>query len=130
MGSGITAGAAASVADLVPSNPDADLLAACAHYLRIQRAFDAIVEASDVESDDPCLSILDPIPALAERIVALRATTAEGHMARARCMAFHYLAHHPIAQDDPDSAAEDRFQAALYRDLIAQERPGMQTGRA
>ena len=124
IGSGITAGAAASVADFVPSSPDADLLAACADYLRIQRAFDAIVVAGDVENDDPRLSMLDPLPALVERIVKLKATTAEGHVARARCMTCHYLAHHPIAQDDPDGAAEDRFQAALYRDLIAQERAG------
>ena len=127
IGSGITAGAAASVADFVPA--DTDLITACNEYLRIQRAFSAYCESygdSDIKDDDPNWSMLDPIPALRNRIIVLTATTAEGHLARARCMAFSLMPNHSVAQDDPDGAPEDRFRAALYRDLIAQE----WTGRA
>ncbi len=86
------------------ATPDADLIAACADYLRIQRAWSAYCESldGDVEKNDPNVSMLDPLATVAEKIVALTATTAEGHAARARCMAFWYLPSHRIAQDDPD----------------------------
>ena len=71
---------------------------------------------------DPGLAILGPAPALVEVIVALPAITAEGHLARARCMAFYYLFGHSGCRDNPEGAAEDRFKSALLRDLATMER--------
>ena len=108
-----------------PGHPDAELIAACVEYLRIQRALSAYCANAgekDIEPDDPGLAMWKPIPALIEQIVAFRATTAEGHLARARCMAFPYLPGHPACHDDPEAAPEDRFEAAQLRDLVAMER--------
>ena len=109
------------------SHPDAELIAACTEYLHIQRAFEAYYEAlpGDRERDDACGSaMLDPLDSLVERIVAARAVTAEGHMARAQCAAFHWIPGARVCQDDPDGASEDRFIAAGLRDLVAMERGG------
>ena len=108
----------------IEASPDAVLITACEEYLRIQRAFEVVYAAfpGEMPEDGPAWSILDPVPDLEERIVALHATTAEGHFARARCVAFHYLAHHTACQDDPDGAREDRFKAAWLRDLVRLER--------
>jgi hypothetical protein len=107
------------------AHPDAILIAACNEYLRIEREFSAYYDSLhgvDMEAGDPAFAILDPIPALVEQIVAIRATTADGHLARARCMAFTYLPHHRACQDDPNQAAEGRFHAAMLRDLTQAER--------
>ena len=107
------------------AHPDADLIIACNEYLRIERAWSAHCEAvgeRDIEDDDPALAMLEPLPALVEQIVALRATTAEGHLARARCMAFAFLPGHSACQDDPEGATEDRLEAAMLRDLTRMER--------
>jgi hypothetical protein len=106
-------------------HPDAALIVACEEYLRIKREFSAYYDSLhgiDMEAGDPAFAILDPIPALVEQIVAARATTPDGHLARARCMAFTYLPHHRACQDDPEAAAEDRFHAAMLRDLARAER--------
>ena len=107
-----------------PPHPDAELIAACEDYLRIERAFEVASNAldDDVKAGDPAWATLDPIPALENKIVALRATTAEGITARARCMAFTYMPGHTGLLDNPDMAAEDRFRAALMRDLVRLER--------
>jgi hypothetical protein len=111
--------------DETPS-PDAELIAACNEYLRIQRAFEVAYDEhdGDMEPGHPALDILDPIPALTEQIVALRATTAEGIAARMQCAAFHYLPSHHACQDDPDAGSDDRFEAAVLRDMVAMERGG------
>ena len=104
--------------------PDQDLVAACNDYLRIQRkwsAYCASLGDKDIEADDPSLAILEPLPSLVERIVALRATTADGHAARAQCMTFAFLPTAMICRDNPDGAAEDRFESAMYRDLVRAE---------
>jgi hypothetical protein len=107
-------------------HPDAALIAVCEEYLRIEREFEAYYDTlpGDMEADDRGWEILEPIPALEEQIVALRATTPEGHLARARCVAFTYLPANPVCQDDPEAAREDRFRAAMIRDLVHMERGG------
>jgi hypothetical protein len=70
------------------------------------------------------MAMLDPIPALTEQIIALRATMPEGITARAKCAAFHYLPSHSACQDDPSSSDGDRFETALLRDMVAMERCG------
>ena len=108
-----------------PVHPDAELIAACAEYRRIQWAFEAYYDTlpdGDIDDDDPAWAMLGPVNALVEQIVALRATTAEGHLARGRALAFHYQPHHASLQDDPDRAFSDRAQAAALRDLVSIER--------
>ncbi len=109
-------------------NPDAELMAACDQYLSIQRAFAAAYDAlgADIDNDDPAWVLLDPASELEEKIVALRAQTAEGHFARARCEAFFYLPKHRGCQDDPEAGREDRWRAANLRDVVRleQERVG------
>jgi hypothetical protein len=102
-------------------HPDAELIAACNEYLRIQRAFFAAyadLGGKDMEPDDPAHDMLDPIPVLTETIVALRAVTAEGFLARARCAAIFNLPTHRSCRDDPDAGSEDRFMAAIMRDAV------------
>ena len=106
-------------------HPDAKLIAVCAEHRRIHWAFEAYYDTlpdGNIDDDDPAWAMLDPVDALVEQIVALRATTAEGHLARGRALAFHYLPHHPSLQDDPDGAFSDRAQAAALRDLVSIER--------
>ena len=104
-------------------DPDAELIAACNEYLRIERGFEAIYVTIDGNMPDnhPALDLLDPIPELVEKIVSLRATTTEGIAVLARCMALKFRANHADCQDDPDGAEEDRLQAALMRSLVALE---------
>ena len=102
-------------------HPDAELIDACNDFLRIQRAFSAAYEAlggKDMDPNDPAHEMLDPIAELAERIVALRATTADGFLARAQCAAFFILPAHRSCRDNPDAGWEDRFAAALMRDAV------------
>jgi hypothetical protein len=103
------------------TSPDAELIAACNEFLRIHREYEAACEAlgeEDMEPNDPSHEMLNPVPALVGKIVALRAVTAEGFLARARCAAFSYLPTHPSCQDDPKSATDDRLMAALMRDAV------------
>ena len=120
----LAAAPVASASVPTQAHPDADLLAACNEFLRIQREFEAYYDtlSEDMEEGDPGLTILNPVPGLVERIVALRATTADGHLARARCRAFPCLPQARACQDDPEAATEDRFTAAELRDLVAMER--------
>jgi hypothetical protein len=93
---------------------DAELIGAYNEFLRIEQAYEAayvVLGGRNMVSDDPAHAMLDPIPELRERIVPLRAVTAEGFLARARRAAFFFLPHHDACQDDPDSGAEDRFRA-------------------
>ena len=102
-------------------NPDAELIAACNEFLRINRAFEAAYNAlsGDMENDDPAWDMLNPVPELTERIVALRAQTAEGFLARARCAAFFYMRDEASAcQDDPNVDTDSRFMAATLRDAV------------
>ena len=101
-------------------HPDAELISACNEFLRIQRAYtDAYVAlGKDMEPDDPAHDLLNPVPALADKIVNLHASTSDGFLARARCAAFFYLPAHPSCQDDPDGGDDDRFMAAILRDAV------------
>lgn len=73
----------------------------------------------DVPDDDPAWSILDPQPALEQRIIAARATTAEGQFARLRCVTWSWLPTATFDCDDPNMAFEDRLYRAMQRDVVA-----------
>jgi hypothetical protein len=100
--------------------PDAELIAACEDYLRIQRAFEAVCVSlpGNMPDDHPAHQMLDPLPELEERIVALRAVTADGFLARARCAAFFFRLSHSACQDDPEEGCDCRFTAAILRDAV------------
>ena len=112
------AGNASARPSKAPSeNADAELIALCAEYLRIQAAFEAYLVrlGRDVEDDDPGWATLDAANDLVVRITELRASTPAGHVARLRCAAFHRL---PEGyRDDPNTSPEERFQEAALRDL-------------
>ncbi len=126
-----TAAAAAQSSAAEPT--DSELVSACTEYLRVQRAFEAYCSAApgDMQRDDPGFKLLDAAPDLAEKIVVLHATTAEGHLARLRCWALPYAPGARDCLDDPEAAREDRFLAAATRDLVSLERgtalPSMKT---
>ena len=107
-----------------PLSSDTELIGACHEYLRIQRELEAyyVTLDGDMEGDDPHWAILNPVPGLRDKIATLRATTAEGFYARARCVAFHYLPEYKGCLDQPDGAAEDRFTGANLRDMVRAER--------
>jgi hypothetical protein len=119
---------AGGIVTILPlAHPDADLLTACADYLHIQRAFEAYfisLPSGSMANDDPAWAILDPLEATVERIISARATTAEGCAARMRCLAFHHMPGSMVLRDDPDGAHQDRFKAAVLRDLVRDERGG------
>ena len=92
MGGGITAGAAASVADLVPASQDADLIAIgaearpiVADYERLQTKWwrlgstDPQIESCAAEMDGPHNQLCD----LAERARDMQASTPDGWQAKA-----------------------------------------------
>jgi hypothetical protein len=102
------------------AQPDRDLIGACEEYLRLQQKFEARLAAlpGDIADDDPAWSILDPIDDLKDKIATFQATTAEGHFARARCIAFHHMPYAEACRDFPDDPSEDRFRAANLRDAV------------
>ncbi len=107
-------------------NPDAELIAACQDYLRLQRTWDAYCSniPGDIEEDDPGYAMLEPLAELRERIVSMRATTQEGFLARARCRAWVFLPGTAQCQPDQYTGDDDRMLAAELRDLVALEREG------
>jgi hypothetical protein len=110
------------VEDLIRlDDPDAQLIEACNEFLRIERAYEAACQAlgdKDIEPDDPANEMLAPVELLTEKIVALRAVTADGFLARARCAAFFYRPEHSACQDDPEEGCDSRFMAAILRDAV------------
>lgn len=80
MGSGITAGFAASVADLVPTDPDAELIALCDEHIKNHRAFN--LDGGHLENER------DPLWASYERTYApiddAKPVTMAGVLAKAR----------------------------------------------
>ena len=92
IGAGITAGAAASLADLVPANPDAQLVALgtegrklSAHYGQLQdrwwtlQCADPDLESCAAEMDGPHNQLCD----LADQARDIQASTPEGWQAKA-----------------------------------------------
>ena len=73
--------------------------------------------SGDMRDDDPGWDMQDPMADLEEEIVRLRAVTAEGHLARARCAAFTYLPCHRVYQDDlkrPGKTASRRHACGTW----------------
>ena len=88
MGGGITAGAAASVADLVPTNPDAKLIELCERFNAIERRhyveFAAWSAAGDEDQADAVMERMsEEHQPLLDRIVEMPPTTLAGATALA-----------------------------------------------
>ncbi len=88
IGSGITSGVAASVADLVPTETDAELIAACGRFCELERDFEVACLIDDEAGTDvhtrPIIAMSD---ALAERMIAMPCTSLAGVQALARALA-------------------------------------------
>ncbi len=122
LGGGITAGAAASVADLVPIDPDAALIAICDEIVAIELACFEIYDGPNaIVGDDAAKAASAPLnlrmDALLDEMEPLRAVTAAGVLARARALAAHN-SDFGFSFDWPDSMA-GRLLTCLMRDAAA-----------
>ena len=93
LGSGVTAGAAASVADLVPTETDAELIRFCRELVDVELAYRAIYDGPDAILDDEraiaaSSGMMERLEAIVGEIEDMQATTAEGILARAHALAF------------------------------------------
>ena len=128
IGSGITAGAAASVADLVPPDTDADLIAACAHFNALERQcrdrLDAATTADEEDEADRFRVQLFGAsdhrdwPALT-RVCTTPASSLAAAVALATTISTFDSGDIIARQDDPDGYVTSRLLAALMRCLLA-----------
>ena len=122
-GSGITAGAAASVADLVPANPDAELVSLCAQFDRLERhRQDATNAATTVEEDEAADLIWAEVreqqePILA-RICSTPAESLEGLGAIAASLVL-WDGELFVECDEPDACMNEKLKLALLRSVLA-----------
>lgn len=91
LGSGITAGAAASVADLVPADRDADLIRLCDEFIRLELHRRAIFDGptaieDDDQADAASLIVSRQMNRVLERIEVMRAVSADGVLAMAQAL--------------------------------------------
>lgn len=88
LSSGITAGVAASIADLAPAEPDAELIAACGRFCELERDFDAACRIDD-EGGTSVLAkqIVAISDDLVERMIAMPCNTLAGVRALAQALA-------------------------------------------
>ncbi len=100
---------------------DAELIAVCAEFDVIERHINSHYAGGsrnieDDEERDAAIAPMEEAQApLLERIIALRATTLDGFMARARTLALWDL--DAMRQIGPGHYLEDRMLAALLRDM-------------
>lgn len=90
--SGIAAGAAVSVADLVSAEPDADLVRLCGEFVALELASCAIYDGPNpITDDDEARAASAPVHArmdtLLDEMELIRATSAIGVLARANVLA-------------------------------------------
>ena len=111
---GFLAAAAAPGAVQAAESPDAELLAATSKYFEAERLLDEKYGEEDIEYEDPLLTeISDSV----ETIINARASTLEGHRARARAITFY----HPSLIDTQRAQGGDEAMiAALLRDLVGE----------
>jgi len=131
---GLLGGAAASLAATpvgMPGNvvvppvadhrPDAALIAVCAEFDVIERHINSHYAGGSrkIEDDEERDAVIAPLQEaqrpLLDRIIALRATTLDGFMARARTLALWDP--DAMRQIGPGHYLEDRILAALLRDM-------------
>ena len=102
------------------TSPDVALVALCAQFDDLERQMDATFDLG--LSEDDADSLREPLQEaqapLFEQILAIRATTLEGHQARART--FH-LWDKELANEGAEGAGwSERMSWALVRDLVGE----------
>lgn len=122
IGSGITAGAAASVADLVPAEPDADLIRLCGEFVALERQWRAIYDgpnaiADDDEAEVASANVGGRMNRVLDEIEVMRAVTAGGILAMAHALAAEN-GDFGCSFDYPDTVP-DRLLTCLLRDAAA-----------
>jgi hypothetical protein len=106
------------------SHPDAELMAACAAFDAAEREYLNFFHGPDyIEDDDEREEAMEPCneerSRLVELICSLRATTLEGHLARARVVMLEDLELDP-AEDAQSEYHNISLLGALIRDLAEQ----------
>lgn len=119
---GITAGFAASVADLVPGEPDADLVRICGEFVALELACRAIFDGPNPISDDDMARaaagpLEDRMDSLLDEMEPIRAVSAAGVLARADALAAHNR-DFGYSFDCPE-ATTGRLLSCLLRDAAA-----------
>ncbi len=105
-------------------HPDAALIAVCAEFDAIERHINSHYAGGsrNIEDDDERDVAIAPFQEaqapLLERIIALRATTPGGFMARARTLAL--WDQDAMRHIGPGHYLEDRMLAALLRDMVGE----------
>ena len=127
LGGGVTAGAAASVADLVPADTDAELIAACAQFNEIERQcrarLDVAVTADEEEEAERFRAHLcggddhRDWPSLT-RVCTTPGSSLAAAVALARTISMFDNGHIVALEDDPDGYVTPRLLAALMRCLL------------
>ena len=127
-GSGITAGVAASVADIAPVDPAADLIEACAWFSAIEFRCNEIDNAArTLEQEDRAEVLTAELrgeangerhwPAL-DRICTTPGSSHAAAIALASALAVWKTGAVVAGEDDPDDYVGDRITAALLRCLL------------
>ncbi len=107
-------------------HPDRELIGVCAEFDAIERHINSHYAGGsrkiedDEERDGAIAPFQEAQAPLLERIIALRATTLDGFMARARTLALWDL--DAMRQIGPGHYLEDRMLAALLRDMVGEAR--------
>ncbi len=122
LGAGITAGAAASVADLVPTDPDAELIRVCGEIVAVERAWNAIYDGPSAIVDDTAAKAASAgfdarMGVLLDEMESIHAVSAAGVLARAKALAVHN-GDFASSFDWPESIT-GRLLACLMRDALA-----------
>jgi hypothetical protein len=120
------AGLAASSIIADAPHPDAELIALCHQFDELERAYQKIYDDPDAtEDEEEAARLAQPIVArravLLPQVIALRATTFEGLMTRARTV---YLEDVQIGREavevlEGSPYMNELLMAALHRDLMA-----------
>ncbi len=104
---------AAAPATPVQLHPDAELLAACAAFDELERAYISISSTVDEAADAELDRIADAQDPLVERMCQLRATTREGESARVRSL----LLWAPDLVDEESPSVDKMLLRSILRDL-------------
>ncbi|MGI4794898.1 MAG: hypothetical protein ACRYG8_12650 [Janthinobacterium lividum] len=124
LGSGITAGAAASVADLVPAEPDADLIRLCAAFDVLERrrqhaANSARTNEQEKVADRVWEEVCREQAPMLTRMCSLPCTTLAGLGALAASLVLWDSGEMNVQEDDVQGLTIDRLTTAVLRAALA-----------
>ena len=118
---GALAGIGVALPAIIPASPDAELIAVCAEFDACDRRVRYIYDEAAMD-EDATAAAAAPLFAregeLLERLYQLRATTAEGMLARARTLAQHG-GDGAFSLELDHSTGTGRMVIALMRDALA-----------